>query len=258
MPERSTMPATVGAIPTARQRNGIRAALRCAAVSSICRRRPPAEQPEAFGLDPTFSQFQLVGEIEERHELWGQPGKIKVTGFLSRGRAGIIPRRRSPWPRRPARPPTSRWCATTPAAPASASTWSSRSRRPSACSPAPAGPTARRAVGFHRHRPDAFGRCLDQRQRLGQARRYDRHRRRPQRHCPRASGLFQRRRPGHPDRRWATAESRDRRDCRGLLQLRAHRRDAGFASTISSSSIRATTPTAGRRMFSAGRFHATF
>jgi high affinity Mn2+ porin len=29
-----------------------------------------------------------VGEIEERHELWGQPGKIKITGFLSRGRAG--------------------------------------------------------------------------------------------------------------------------------------------------------------------------
>jgi high affinity Mn2+ porin len=44
--------------------------------------------PFAFGLDPTFSQFELVGEVEERHELWGQPGKIKVTGFLSRGRAG--------------------------------------------------------------------------------------------------------------------------------------------------------------------------
>jgi high affinity Mn2+ porin len=42
----------------------------------------------AYGLDPTFSQYQMVGEIEERHELWGQPGKIKVTGFLSRGRAG--------------------------------------------------------------------------------------------------------------------------------------------------------------------------
>jgi high affinity Mn2+ porin len=41
-----------------------------------------------YGLDPTFSQFQLVGEIEERHELWGQPGKLKVTGFLTRGRMG--------------------------------------------------------------------------------------------------------------------------------------------------------------------------
>ena len=39
-----------------------------------------------YGLDPTFSQYQLVGEIEERHELLGQPGKLKVTGFLSEGR----------------------------------------------------------------------------------------------------------------------------------------------------------------------------
>ncbi len=44
--------------------------------------------PAAFGLDPTFRQFQLVGEIEGRYQLWGQPGKLKVTGFLSRGRAG--------------------------------------------------------------------------------------------------------------------------------------------------------------------------
>ena len=44
--------------------------------------------PSGGFLDPTFRQFQLVGEIEERHELWGQPGKIKLTGFLSRGRAG--------------------------------------------------------------------------------------------------------------------------------------------------------------------------
>ncbi len=44
--------------------------------------------PTAYGLDSTFQQFQMVGEIEERHELWGQPGKIKITGFLSRGNAG--------------------------------------------------------------------------------------------------------------------------------------------------------------------------
>ncbi len=46
--------------------------------------------PSSFGLDPTFNQVQLVGEIEERHQLWGQPGKLKVTGFLSRGRAGAF------------------------------------------------------------------------------------------------------------------------------------------------------------------------
>ena len=44
--------------------------------------------PSSDGLDPTFQQFQLVGEIEERHKLLGQPGKLKITGFLSRGRAG--------------------------------------------------------------------------------------------------------------------------------------------------------------------------
>jgi high affinity Mn2+ porin len=44
--------------------------------------------PQAYGLDPTFQQFQMLAEIEERHELWGQPGKIKLTGFLSRGNAG--------------------------------------------------------------------------------------------------------------------------------------------------------------------------
>jgi high affinity Mn2+ porin len=46
--------------------------------------------PLAYGLDNSFSQFQMVGEIEERHELWGQPGKLKVTGFLSRGFAGTF------------------------------------------------------------------------------------------------------------------------------------------------------------------------
>ena len=44
--------------------------------------------PTSEYLDPTFEQFQMVGEIEERHTLWGEPGKIKVAGFLSRGRAG--------------------------------------------------------------------------------------------------------------------------------------------------------------------------
>ena len=45
----------------------------------------------AYGLDKTFSQQQYVGEIEERHQLWGQPGKLKVTAFLSHGRAGDFP-----------------------------------------------------------------------------------------------------------------------------------------------------------------------
>jgi high affinity Mn2+ porin len=45
-------------------------------------------RPNDPKLDPTFRQFQWIGEIEHRHELWGQPGKLIVTGFLTRGRMG--------------------------------------------------------------------------------------------------------------------------------------------------------------------------
>jgi high affinity Mn2+ porin len=44
--------------------------------------------PGNTDLDTTFQQFQWVGEIERRYELWGHPGKLAVTGFLSRGRMG--------------------------------------------------------------------------------------------------------------------------------------------------------------------------
>jgi high affinity Mn2+ porin len=44
--------------------------------------------PNSADLDTSFSQFQYVGEIERRYQLWGQPGKLAVTGFLTRGRMG--------------------------------------------------------------------------------------------------------------------------------------------------------------------------
>jgi high affinity Mn2+ porin len=44
--------------------------------------------PNTTMLDPRLSQFQLVGEIERRYSLFDQPGKIAVTGFLTRGRMG--------------------------------------------------------------------------------------------------------------------------------------------------------------------------
>jgi high affinity Mn2+ porin len=44
--------------------------------------------PNSEELDTSFGQFQWVGEIERRYELWGHPGKIAVTGFLSRGGMG--------------------------------------------------------------------------------------------------------------------------------------------------------------------------
>jgi high affinity Mn2+ porin len=47
-----------------------------------------SEVPNSTNLDPTFQQFQLDGEIEERHEIFGEPGKFKILGFLNRGRMG--------------------------------------------------------------------------------------------------------------------------------------------------------------------------
>jgi high affinity Mn2+ porin len=44
--------------------------------------------PNQTALDPTFGQFQSIGEIERRYSIWDQPGKIAVTGFLTRGRMG--------------------------------------------------------------------------------------------------------------------------------------------------------------------------
>jgi high affinity Mn2+ porin len=44
--------------------------------------------PNSSDLDPTFGQFQMVGEVERRYALWGQPGKIAVTGYLTRARLG--------------------------------------------------------------------------------------------------------------------------------------------------------------------------
>ncbi len=41
-----------------------------------------------YGSDPNFRNFEWVAEIERRHVLWGEPGGVKVTGFLIRGTQG--------------------------------------------------------------------------------------------------------------------------------------------------------------------------
>ena len=46
--------------------------------------------PNSEHLEYGFSQFQGIAEVEERHQLWGRPGKLKITGFLSRGRMGAF------------------------------------------------------------------------------------------------------------------------------------------------------------------------
>jgi high affinity Mn2+ porin len=40
------------------------------------------------GSDPNFHNLEFIGEIEERHELWGQPGKLKLGGYVISGQQG--------------------------------------------------------------------------------------------------------------------------------------------------------------------------
>ncbi|HEX3421806.1 MAG TPA: carbohydrate porin [Sphingomicrobium sp.] len=44
--------------------------------------------PNSVKLDSSFGENELVGEIEHRHSIDGEPGKIKITVFRNRGRMG--------------------------------------------------------------------------------------------------------------------------------------------------------------------------
>jgi high affinity Mn2+ porin len=44
--------------------------------------------PGGLELDPDFDQFQWIGEVERRWQLRSHPGKVAVTGFLTRARLG--------------------------------------------------------------------------------------------------------------------------------------------------------------------------
>jgi high affinity Mn2+ porin len=44
--------------------------------------------PNTTELETGFDQFELVGELERRIALWGHGGKIKLLGFVNRGRMG--------------------------------------------------------------------------------------------------------------------------------------------------------------------------
>jgi high affinity Mn2+ porin len=44
--------------------------------------------PNSADLDSRFEQYQIVSELEHQHTLNGEPGKIAIVGFVSRGRMG--------------------------------------------------------------------------------------------------------------------------------------------------------------------------
>ncbi len=45
--------------------------------------------PNNKNLDKTFHQYQLEGEVERRFSLFGRPGAVRITGFLTRGRMAL-------------------------------------------------------------------------------------------------------------------------------------------------------------------------
>ncbi len=47
-----------------------------------------SKAPNGEALEDTFAQFQMLVEGERRFQLFGQPGKLKITGFDSRARMG--------------------------------------------------------------------------------------------------------------------------------------------------------------------------
>jgi high affinity Mn2+ porin len=46
--------------------------------------------PNSIHLEPGFHEFQIVGEIEKRYALFGQTGRVLITGYDSRGRMGLL------------------------------------------------------------------------------------------------------------------------------------------------------------------------
>lgn len=49
-----------------------------------------SDVPNSKSLEPGFHEFQLDGEIERRYELFGQTGRLLVTGFESRARMALL------------------------------------------------------------------------------------------------------------------------------------------------------------------------
>jgi high affinity Mn2+ porin len=49
-----------------------------------------SDVPNSALLDPGFHEFQIVAEVERRHEIRAQPGRLLLTVFDSRGRMGLL------------------------------------------------------------------------------------------------------------------------------------------------------------------------
>ena len=109
------MPQTPGALPTALPSSGIRDIGPCAAACSISRIAARNSPASSIRLSRSFSGS---AKSKSRYDLWGHPGKITVTGFLTAGARGFL-RTRFARLRSPAARPISPPSANIKAAPAS-------------------------------------------------------------------------------------------------------------------------------------------
>jgi high affinity Mn2+ porin len=49
-----------------------------------------SDVPNSVHLEPAGHEFQMILEVERRHELGGRPGRVLLTGFDSRGRMALL------------------------------------------------------------------------------------------------------------------------------------------------------------------------
>ncbi len=47
-----------------------------------------SKRPNSSNVDYSFGQFQVIGELERRFDIFGRKGALRVTGFATRGRMG--------------------------------------------------------------------------------------------------------------------------------------------------------------------------
>jgi high affinity Mn2+ porin len=49
-----------------------------------------SDVPNSARLEPAFHEFQMIVEMEHRHDIAGHPGKVLITGYETRGRMGLL------------------------------------------------------------------------------------------------------------------------------------------------------------------------
>ena len=227
---------TPGAIRSAQRSSGTTARWRCVSAYSTCRTSRTARISS-----PAFHEFQLVAEIEKDFEIGGHAGKIRVTGFDSRGRMGLLDQAVA-------------LAASTDTAVDIAAVRRYRIRLGASLSLEQEivdgcrvirahgqRRRQRRALRIHRHRPDGERGLVARGRALGPRRRHRRPCGHVRRHLRRARAVSQRRGPRHPRRRRQASAPGTGEDPRDLLFASRCCATPTSRSTTNSSPIRRIT-----------------